>query len=44
MTNFTRNTPAKLPVTFTANLAASPFWSRKVRLAILTLATFMALC
>jgi hypothetical protein len=23
---------------------ASPFWSRKIRLAVLTLATFMALC
>jgi hypothetical protein len=23
---------------------ASPFWSRKIRLAVLTLATFVALC
>jgi hypothetical protein len=26
------------------NFTASPFWSRKVRLAVLTLATFVALC
>ena len=26
------------------NFNASPFWSRKVRLAVLTLATFIALC
>ena len=26
------------------NFTASPFWSRKVRLAVLTLATFIALC
>ena len=44
MTNVTRNIPANLPMNFTATFTASPFWSRKVRLAILTLATFMALC
>ena len=44
MTNVTRNLSVNLPATVGVRLASSPFWSRKVRLAVLTLATFMALC